>query len=808
MKSRFLLGVFSLSAILITLQILQSRIFSVTTWYHLSFLVISVAMFGLTLGALKVYRGNEGYQRRHCPELMAAATRRFGLSIMVALLGQMFIPLLTGDPREFSVTLTVLCALTVMPYYQVGVALSLAITRSPYPVSQVYGVDLLGAAAGCLIVLGLMCLIPTPSAVMLLSLLCLACAACFAGQEHALPETRRTLQMSRIAAIPVAALLIINFFTPLISPLWVKEQLMASNSFTYDKWNAISRVTVSPKTDGEDIFLWGPSPIFPEAAYNVPNYMLKMDGDAGTPITEFKYGETDLSYLDYDVTTIAYAIPGIQSAAIIGVGGGRDVLSAHRAGIDRIVALDVNNVQISLLNEIEPYRSEAGLTDIPGLSLVHSEARSWFAREDEKFDLIQMSLIDTWAATGAGAFTLTENGLYTVEAWRIFLDRLTPQGVLTVSRWYSTDARSETERVMSLALAALFELGVQKPVDHIYMASSGHISTFVVSREPLSDAYLDALDKRARTMDFTTHLSPRMKIEDENWKRLGEISNRAELEEYGRVSKFDISPATDHRPFFFNQVRINDPWAVFELLSKDNTGARIGNARAIINLYLILMIAAGMVIAVILYPARDALYADRPRIIAGGTLWFLMIGLGFMFVEIALIQRMGVYLGHPNYGLGVILFSLILSTGIGSIVSGYIPLNSTGRRVIWVAFVSAAIFLSIGFIDKMVITFASVELWLRAFLSVMVILPVGFLMGFGFPTGMLLVGEESRATPWFWGINGAAGVLGGVLAMFINLPYGLNMTLTMGGLCYFFLIIPALLLSSATKLKGPELAKY
>lgn len=802
--NKFYFGVFFVSCILMTLQILQSRIFSVTTWYHLSFLVISIAMFGMTSGALKVYKGDEAFQRANFSNLMSTACRKFGVRIFVALLAQMYIPLFSNTAPLFLVTLPIMAWLTVGAYHYAGIVLSLAITRAPYPVNRTYGIDLLGAAGGCLFALAVMKLIDTPSAVMLLVLLSFLCAYCFEDKSN--PDTseegRKSLKWQKILLVPVGLLLLLNLTMPrpVIFPLWIKSAMINEFEFGYDKWNPISRVTVSTERTTDKPYLWGPSPLLPENL-TVPHFRLRIDGDAETPINKFTLGQTDLSFLDYDVTTIAYALPGLDSAAIIGVGGGRDALSAHHAGVKSITAMDVNDIQISLLTKVEPYHSYAGLDKIDGLHLIHSEARSWFSRTKDKFDIIQMSLIDTWAATGAGAFALSENGLYTVEGWKIFLSHLKPHGVMTVSRWYYSDARSETERVLSLAVGSLLDLGATHPADHIYMATSGRIATFVVGIDPLTPEQIDALDARAKKMEFTTIISPRNPPTDGQWLAISKAASRAELQQISDAYEFDISPSTDHRPFFFNQVRITDPAHVFRMIVENTRSAQLGHARAILNLYLILAVALVMVSTIILYPLRGALRNGAPRLIFSGTVWFLLIGLGFMFIEIALVQRMGLYLGHPTYGLGVVLFSLILSTGLGSLASGAISLTTTGRRLIWIAITVLAVFAEMTAIDISVVRFADAGLLFRAVLCIALAMPMGFLLGFGFPTGMNLItaSGDSRPTPWFWGINGAAGVLGSALAIALNISFGLNVTMGIGAVCYGLLALPTLLLAGTAK---------
>jgi hypothetical protein len=783
-SKRFYTGVFTISGLLMSLQVIESRIFSVTTWYHLSFLIISMAMFGLTLGALSVHRGDEADQRANYGVKMARACQNFGLSVLVALAAQMLIPVVSDQPGVTLVVLPVMSALTVPPYFFAGIALSLAITRAPFPTARTYGVDLLGAAAGCLFALWLMETVDGPSAMLLLALASFAASRCFGA--GGLPK-------GRFFVFLAAVLLVLNVTAakPLIYPLWVKGFRIAQSDIDYDRWNSISRVTIHAEKKAAQPYLWGPSPKLPKDMKKDWRELM-IDGGAGTPINHWQGDKGKaLGFLDYDVTTIAYALPGLKKSGIIGLGGGRDVLSSLHAGVKDITAMDVNAVQVSALTQVEPFKSYAGLSEEKGVKLIHSEARSWFSSHpDEKFDLIQMSLVDTAAATGAGAFTLTENGLYTVEAWKMFLSRLNNGGAMTVSRWFLRDAYAEGERLLSLTMATLFEAGAKEPRKHIFAATSGLIVTLVMSRDPFTGAQLDAMERRAKQMGFDILVSPRKILKGTEFANILNAETRAELDSLAKESGFDIRPPVDARPFFFNQLHVTRPLQVLKLILEKSKSAIHGYAHAVANLYIIILFAAFMVGCTIVFPLRRALSEGNKVFLKEGTAWFFLIGLGFMLMEIALLQRMSVYLGHPAYSLGVLLFSLVLSTGAGSLLSDRFPLSTETARQIWALLTAFVAVLGMALLGKLMVAYADADLMARAILCVCFTLPIGCLLGFGFPTGMALAQRlNPRATAWFWGINGAAGVMGSGLAIALNMAFGLQATMIVGALCYALLSV-------------------
>ncbi len=805
----FYTGVFLISGLVMTLQILQSRILSVTSWYHLSFLVISIAMFGLTLGALKIYKSSEEDQRENYGLIARKHTMAFGFFILVSLLFQLYIPIISDNTLKTIATLPIAALTTSAAYYHAGVAITLCLTRAPFPVGKTYGIDLLGAGIGCIFALILMETIDTPSAIILVSGIAFLSALCFQTKPDAENTVKlgfKTYKLKSLAYLFFIGTFLIGGLNillpqPLLYPLWAKNTYLPMSSLDYEEWNSISRVTVKKETKDIEPFAWGPSPIFPYDM-KVTGKFLTIDGDAGTPITKFDGDFSKHSYLEYDVTNIAYTMPNINSAAIIGVGGGRDLLSAKYFGVDTVTALDVNPVQIKLLTTYPEYREYANLYKQPGVKILNEEARSWFRQNTKQVDLIQMSLIDTWAATGAGAFALSENGLYTTEAWSIFMNDLSENGVFTLSRWSAT-IMDDAGRSLSVAMATLFDRGVTDVTKHIAMFNSQHVVTLLVAKSPFTDEQLAALEKTVADKQYTIAMLPNHPKPTGILGKLLDAKNLDELHKISDQQFFDVSPSTDMRPFFFNQARLTDPIEVSKLALKPlNEGhfVAMGQAKATFNLYLIILFSALVVALIIILPLAKTVKGKSGSFLAAGTLYFMLIGLGFMFMEISLLQALGVFLGHPIYGLSVVLFSLIISAGVGSLISEKFPLNNLGKQLIWCALTCGyGIGMSLT-LNDIFYDFAEVDIATRVLISIAIMSPAGLLMGFGFPTGLRLTEKfDSRATSWFWGINGAAGVLGSSIAIACNIALGIDQTLIIAGVCYALLSISFIMLSKAQK---------
>ena len=807
---RFYLGVFLISFAALALEIVQTRILSVVVWYHLAFFVISLAMFGLTAGAVWVYLKGARFSEKTVSYDLAYFSGLFAFATAICLAVQMTLaPIIT---RLFT-TLWIWTELALclsLPFFFAGVTLSLALTRSSFSVAKVYGVDLVGAAVGAVGALALLNLTDGPSAVLWIAVIGAAAAISFSmSQIGSVPEPKPSLHgwlWQRQWTFAVIALIaaLNPFLEQGLQPIAVKGKFEFPGTHALRQWNSFSRIDVSPTFRGAPI-MWGPSPKLFEKPWIADQVDLFIDGDAGTTAYRFGGKFDEVGFLQYDVTNLAYFLPGRARGVVIGVGGGRDVLSAAYFGLKEITAVELNPILVNLQTDPEGLMPFTNITAIPGVRLIADEGRSWLARSRENFDVIQMSLVDTWAATGAGAFTLSENGLYTVDAWKIFWRRLSPRGVLTVSRWYEPAFPEETGRLVSLATATLMEMGVREPRRHLFLAAQGRIATLVLSKAPLPESDIDALEKAATNYQHEILITPSRVPASAVLARIVGAPSLAALSAYTGGLPFDLTPPTDARPFFFNQLPLSRPFEALAVArgalatNAQGGGVRQGNLVATATLVLLFFIALLLVTVVLLVPLRSALRDVGARQAIHGTLYFGLIGAGFMLIEIGLLQRMSIFLGHPVYSLSVLLSSLILSTGLGSFLSGRWPLESGRRLVIWSMASGLYAFALALFLGPVFAAFVDAELTPRIALCVGWIVPLGVLLGFGFPTGMRLIGAiDPKPTPWFWGINGAAGVLASIVAVVLSIALGISATLIGGALCYFSLIAPALALHQAS----------
>jgi len=781
------IGIFFVALATLMYEILLTRIFSVTMLYHFAFVALSLAMFGLTAGALVVYLAPRIFRPERLRARLALAGVLFPVAMVLSFMTELSIPFRVGSSIVAVYAIAFTYVVIAVPFVVSGIAICLTLTGFPSRVSRLYAADLAGAATGCVLLIAAIGWSDGPTAV-----LWIACLASIGGVAFAVDAGSRRLRnagLALFAFLLVAAsahTMMVRNGTPVFRILYSKG--MVETPAIYEKWNSYSRVRVmgDPRID-LPVQGWGLSPRVPKN--RMRQLQLDIDVWAGTVMTHFTGDFSTVEHLKYDVTNIGYYLRNGHDALVIGAGGGRDVLSALLFGARSVTAVDINKDIIGTVNG--RFGEFTGHLDRdPRVRFVNDEARSFIARSPQRFGSIQISLIDTWAATAAGAFVLGENSLYTVEAWTNFLSHLTDDGILTVSRWYFHDRPAEMYRTTTLAVEALRRLGITEPRRHIAIIRNMRpttasttdtpdgVGTILVSRRPFTDAELDTLDREVTRLEFEVPFSPRVAL-DQTFARLTDATG---LAEFLRSYPVNIAATTDDSPFFFNMLRLRDI-AKTSLLDFGNLSH---NMKAVATLGILCLTVAALTALCILLPLW--LTRDRVRLAGVGPLFtfFIAIGLGFMLIETSQMQRLIIALGHPTYGLSVVLFALLVSSGIGSALTQSVtPATApdAGRvRLLALVAVLAIFGIVTPFVARAVEPLTTP---VRILAAVALLFPAGIFMGMAFPLAMKLAAPRARdLTPWFWGLNGAASVLASVLAVCIALTWSISTAFWAGWVCY------------------------
>lgn len=776
------LGTFLIAFTTLALEITLTRILSVTTWYHLAFFAIGVAMLGMTAGATTVYLRAAWFTEDRLASAVAKACLGYALITPPALILILMIPAGFHQSIMGLMSIIAIAVICGLPFYCSGVAVSAILTKSQLPMGKLYASDLIGASLGCLFVLGGLELLDAPSLVLLSSAVGAIAAYAFASAQIHKAFRRLSLAVAALLVVAVG----LNASTMYgIQPLVVKGQLDGTEWHLLDRWNSFSRIVVFKGQEAPPQY-WGPSPKAPQT----PTYQYGMviDGLAGTTMRKFATN-ADIDHLRYDVTNTAYYLRPHGGAAVIGVGGARDIQSALLFGHEKVYGIDVNPIFIDLLQN--EFRDFAGVANRKEVTLVVDEARSFLSHTDQKFAVIQMTVIDTFAATGAGAFSLSENALYTTEAWEVFLNRLTDDGIFTVSRWYNPTNIGETGRSASLAVAALLRLGVTDPSQHIAMLGTNMLSTLLVSKRPFTPEEIATLKKLSSDLQFTPIIIPGVTPDHAVLAKIVSATSPAALTQAVADEPLNYAPTTDEQPYFFNMLRIDRiAWNKVFGASDAELGTGGGNLKATLTLIAMILTLFVLTLATIVFPLlfwrqrADAAQGMSPGFVYGAV-YFSLIGAGFMFVEIALMQRLSVFLSHPVYALGIVLFSIIASTGIGSYLSDSLPLTRTPWVFLYPLVMAGLILVIKVALSTLLVTLITAPMLIKTLSAILVILPMGLVMGLFFPTGMKLVKHTNPAeAPWYWALNGIWGVLCSAIAVFVSIYISVSINFTIGAICY------------------------
>lgn len=794
-------GLSLLTCATMLMEITFTRIFSVTMWYHFAFMAISVAMFGMAMGAVIVYLRPQWFEQEKLNGSLAKMSLYFAISIVVTFwlhLNIPFIPSMTFI-GIFTIVLTFL--LITIPFVLSGIAVSLVLTRFPKDVGKLYAYDLIGAAIGCILLWLLMRPLTGPGVVLAGAALGAISAMIFASGS----ANKKLFRISGGVATLFVLMALIQPHIRILTIHWVKNAWggplaqKVEMAPMVERWNSHASVTVF-NTSQDMVMGWGLSKTFKQEYIPKQLYML-IDAAAGTVITQFDNDYQKIKHLKYDVTSLAHHIRPESDVLIIGVGGGRDILTSLMFNPKSVTGVEINADILDIINSGEMGDFTGHLNLNPKVNFYNDEARSWVERSDKKFDIIQASLIDSWAATSAGAFVLTENSLYTKEAWVEFLHHLTDNGVLTMSRWWVRGQPGEMIRAASLAYGALTEIGVKNPRNHVLIAATDFdqesenpngVGTIIVSKKPLTKSDVRSFEQICEQLQFRVLLTPISTEFQAFTKILDPKTNKAFVDNY----RLNVKPSTDDNPFFFNMLRFSD---IFDPDLKDN-GVTGFNMRAITILgtlfaMVVVMSLAGLLLPLWLHERGNKELKDKlnKAAVFRHSLYFASIGLGFILVEIGQIQRLTLFLGHPVYSLVVVLFSLLLATGIGSTLSSkWIGADQNSNKKAFIAILGLFIFTlaSVWVLPLITGSLYGASLTPRIFIAILIMFCLGIPMGAAFPTGLRLANAEvKRATPWLWAINGALSVVGSVLAMILSIGYGITITCLIGALCYLLAVV-------------------
>jgi hypothetical protein len=826
-RAVLLAGIGLASFATLLLELALTRLFSVVLYYHFAFLAISIAMLGLGSGGVFSYVWQNWLARRRLRELACWICALDSAAILLALWVALHTRVLLVPELHNVLRLTTIYVTAGVPFFFAGLLFSVVFARETKLLASLYSADLTGGAIGCLAVVPLLNVLGAPSAV-----ICAALAVAVAGGIWADTKAQRKITVGLVLVL--AGLLVANRSQNVIDVKYAKGVSVQQDPSEFSKWNAISRVEVFPWAEHGK---WA-----------------NIDADASTQIVN-----TDI----HDPESASYvkkwapssAIPSLLRPkgdyAIIGPGGGIDVLAALVGGSPNVTGIEINPI---IANDIVRgrYADYAHhLYELPQVHIHVSDGRSWIRVSQEKYDVIQMTLVDTWASTSAGAFALSENNLYTVEAFREYFDHLKSDGFLAITRWDFSKPR-EALRVVSQGIEVLGRSGVGDARHHFIVVANGRLDergsqvTVLVKKTPFTIAEERTVLREVQSnsnlfplytpnvygrpdesmncgiqasvgsegscieYDLAKLAETRILASDtrEPFQQLINLSSQAvsgagisPRDKFIQDYPFEISPVTDNAPFFFFTFKTRS--VLRTLLT---VGGRLSidwkNNLGLAALGVMLIVSIVAMIGFLIVPLALSKATHNPS--AMPLLYFVAIGIGFMLVEIALIQRFVLFLGHPTYAVTVVVFLMLLSGGTGSMASNSWLDESRRIRTVLGIIVATVMLYAFG-LHMLLSALVSLPFFNKLALSAALLIPLGFLMGMPFPTGLREIARQdaafsevpvetaSSSIEWAWATNAAAGVLGSVLAIVIALHFGLDATLDCAAASYLAAAVLTLL---------------
>ncbi len=789
---RLLLATLLISAAAIGYEILLMRVLSIVQWHHFAYMIISLALLGYgasgTFIAVLRSRLEAGFATA-----FAASALLFSIAMVVCFIVAQRVPFnaleIVWDRGQF-LNLTAVYLVFFVPFFFAACCIGLAFTCRGRETSRIYFFDLFGAGLGAVLVIALLFAVSPQTALVLLVLLPLTGSVLVTTML----TSRLPLGIAQLAwlallafGVPQAHLdLRISEYKGLSQALQVIDsRVLAQSSSPLGYIAVVDSPTV-------------PIRHAPGLSFNtqhIPPEQLAVftDADGISAITRYDGDPGSVAYLGDVTAALPFQLLEEPVVLILGAGTGSDVLMSLYHGASRVDAVELNPQMTELV--ATRYADFAGfIYEDPRVTIYTDEARGFAARSAGGYDLIQIGLLDSFGASGAGVQALNESYIYTVEALRKYLDDLETGGLLAITRWIKMPPR-DSVKLIATAIEALRQSGVSEPGRRIAMIRSWNTSTLLVKNGAFTPAEIERIREFARSRSFDTAYLPGMSAAEANrFNRLGEayVFDAAiallgdGAGEFFERYKFHVEPATDNRPYFFHFFRWRTLPEVMAL-------RKAGGAGLIEWGYLVLVAtlaqAAVLGLVLILLPLSLVRH-DWPA----GTgrnygFYFLLLGLAFLFVEMAFIQKFILFLSNPLYSVAVVLSGFLLFAGLGSAASERLaqrlPWPGVSPVTVAVVAIAALALLYVLMLPALFARFIGLGDPAKILLSLALIAPLAFFMGMPFPLGLKRLSATAPGfVPWAWGINGFASVVSAVLATLLAIEFGFNVVIVLALLLY------------------------
>ena len=788
-----------LSGCALAYEVLLMRLFSIIQWHHFAYMVIGLALLGYGMSGTLVSIFQNKLSDKYTKLYLACITL-FGISSVVCFLLAQHIPFNAEEilwNSEQVLFLAYIFLLLTIPFFFAATVICLSFMRYPTLTSSIYAADLLGAGLGSLTVIILLSLAFPQWALFIIGIISVI-AVMIAGWEL---DIKPGYRVNTLAIVVIGILVLAGSHVELdISPYKGLSQTLriTGTEITEELSSPLGILSVVASRDV-------PLRHVPGMSLNANQEPLNQigiftDGDNLSVMTEYPADLERLGYLDKITSALPYQLKKLNHVLIVGAGGGADVLQAKFHQIPDISAIEINPQIVDLVNE--NYGDFTGhLYQQNDVTLHIGEARDYLTTSRKNYDLIQLALTDAFNTSISGLYSLNESYLYTTEALHLYLERLNPDGYLALTRWIKLPPR-DTLKLFATATTVLRQMGVTSPEKRLILIRSWQTSTLLIKNGMFTNEELAAVEAFCHERSFDLAYTPLLQPEQANRYNVlssplfyqatsAILSDNAEsfLDRY----KFNIQPATDDKPFFHHFFK----WSAFtEIYQLRRQGGMPLIEWGYINLIVTLLVAGLLSFALIILPVW---FLHRRRLISSDKIkgvkvvcYFFTIGLAYLFIEIAFIQKFTQLLHHPIYSIAVTLTAFLVFSGLGSLLTARLLRYFTGEQIIFTVAtgISALCLIYLLSLGTVFTYLTAAPVGFKALLMSLLIAPLAILMGMPFPIALTsLAKHASYYIPWAWGINGCASVISVVLATVFAIHYGFSVVILIAVLLYMTIVI-------------------
>jgi hypothetical protein len=779
------IGVFFVSMATLAVEVVLTRIFSFSIWYHFAYMTINIALLGFGSSGSILAAFPAIFEKQQWRRLLFFSTLLSSVTLISTFIIFARYPLqpqiIFQQPLKFSASLLLYYLLVSLPFFFAGVAIACSMAVFSNRVSNLYFWDLSGAALGALAALIILNRIGAPGALLVCVFLLLIAACFFASQVgKGLVIVCACLSLAVGGAIPYVKdkIVIMPSGSKVLSYIIKQPE---KYKMLYSGWNAVSRVDVYTNVQNPDPPFWGIFGLSNTYKGSFPRFHdMQYDAHNGSNIFQFTGDLNEFQFLDYHLLRAPYVVLNKPGVLIIGVGGGIDVYNALRNDAASITAVELQPITVDLLkNKFADWVSNIFNT-YNQIHLIAGEGRNFINRTQGGYDLIQINATDTFAALNTGAYVLMESYLYTEEAIATYFEHLSDNGIISINvgdhllQGSGQYPPLNTKLILEY-LNVLEAQGVADPGQHLVLigrweANNNLSCSPLLKKTPFTAADLAKLRAFAQEMGFILIFDPvNGNTPDTFLKKLITASD-VERQVLIKQMPYNVTPNSDNNPFFYNFCRWETVYELFNNKKFDFSTPVFGQAVLILLLVQSVVVSFFFILLPLLLSRKTHFTWGKSL---GYLIYFSCLGTGFMFMEISFIQKYVLFLGYPAYAFAITLFSLLLFSGVGSYSTGRL----TGQpEVIIKKIVIILMIILIAYtilLDMLFNFFIGYNFTIKVFITILSQMPLGLLLGMFFPLGIKVINTiDARMVPWAWGVNGMSSVMSTIIAIILAMSLG------------------------------------